>query len=216
MEWSELSKILLDFYSHKGIQKHFDKDEEYLSKAFSEIELIWINNYDKIDSIKLVMLSEAPLWGKIKKYVYNPKINNSQFFYRSDLEFALNKCIKDKQDFIDKLNSIGFMILDISPFPLNENDTIINYKQMPCSDYRILLKNTLPLYFAEKLDLINIKKSENIQLFYRYGRVRESFNDLISQTIIDKGLIKSTNEIGDISQIGGGINRQKLYEIINK
>jgi len=52
-----------------------------------------MQNYNEISAINYVMLSEAPLWGKRKSYIYNSTITNTQFFYRSDLEF----CLKDKE-----------------------------------------------------------------------------------------------------------------------
>ena len=216
MEWKKLSNILLDFYYKKQLEHHYQNDEKYLSDAFEEIEALWTQNYNKINIINYVMLSEAPLWGKIKKYIYNPKIINSQFFYRSDLEYCLNECINDKTKFINKLNDIGFIILDISPFPFNEEDTIISYRSISKKDYRNLLVNTLPIHFVEKLELIKKKKSENIEFFYIYGIVKKAFNDLISAIILEKDLINSPNDLHDISQAGGGINRIKLLEIINK
>jgi len=64
---------------------------------------------------------------------------------------------------------IGFIILDISPYPLNEKDTNINYKSISKKDYSCLLKKTVPIYFSQKLSLISKKKSENMKIFFRYG-----------------------------------------------
>ncbi len=139
MKWFELSQILSDFYYDKNVDQHFKNDEKYLSVAFKEIEKIWMQNYNEITTVNYVMLSEAPLWGERKSYIYNPAIKNTQFFYRSDLEFCLKEKIKDKVKFINKLNSIGFIILDISPFPLNGKDTNINYRAISNNDYKYLL-----------------------------------------------------------------------------
>jgi len=73
----------------------------------------WLSS--QIESVNYLMLAEAPLWGETKKYIYNPDINNSQFFYRSDLEDILNKHIADKKEFIQVCNEIGLLIVDISP-----------------------------------------------------------------------------------------------------
>lgn len=215
MDWSKLSEILKEYYFKKGIDEYFERDEKYLSNAFDNIEYLWFEQYNEIDKINFVMFSEAPLWGKVHKYVYNANINNSQFFYRSDLEFALNNCINSKGEFIDRLNEIGFIVVDISPFALNENDTIINYRGIPIEDYRQLLKETIPFYLAEKIDFVEKKKNNYVKYFFRYGRVRDAFNDLISELLIKRKLIKNANEILDISQNGGGINRIKLKEIID-
>ncbi|MCP4763469.1 MAG: hypothetical protein GY870_16975, partial [archaeon] len=190
-------------------------DEKYLSVAFKEIEKIWMQNYNEITKINYVMLSEAPLWGERKNYIYNPIIKNTQFFYRSDLEFCLKETIKDKVEFINKLNAIGFIILDISPFPLNEKDTTINYRAISKHDYKSLLKDTLPFFLAEKFSLIQKKRSENLKIFFRYGRVKNTFNNLLGEIILNKRLTNSVNEIFDISQRGGGVDRNKLNSIIN-
>lgn len=216
MDWLKLSIILNKYYSRKGLIEWFERDEKYLSNAFKVIENLWFQQYDKIDKINFVMFSEAPLWGNIEKYVYNPSINNSQFFYRSDLEYSLNERINSKIDFINKLNEIGFIIIDISPYALNEKDTIINYRDISIYDYRQLLKETIPLYLSEKLDLVKKKKNKFVKYFFRYSRVREAFNDLISDILIDKKLIQTASDVLDISQSGGGINRMKLKGIIDR
>lgn len=213
--WQALEVIISDFYSKKGIIEHLPSDINYLSKAYLEIESIWKLHYDQIDQINYVMLSEAPLWGSNRKYIYNPDINNSQFFYRSDLEYVLDDMIPNKTEFITQMNKMGLIILDISPFPLNQFDTHINYRSISKSDYMRLLYDTLPLFFAAKLDLIAKKKSKSIKFFYRYARVKKAFEDLISEAIVKKDLVASSNEIKDVSQIGGGIDRIKLNEIIN-
>ncbi|MCM2287013.1 MAG: hypothetical protein NDI81_19720 [Desulfobacula sp.] len=186
--WDCLNKTLFDFYSQKKLDHYFLRDENYLSVAFKEIEKIWIHNYDKISTINYVMLSEAPLWGERKSYIYNPNIKNTQFFYRSDLEFCLKEKIKNKIEFINKLNSIGFIILDISPFPLNEKDTNINYKEISKKDYRYLLKKTVPIFLALKISLILKKKSRNMKIFYRYGRVRNAFGNILEEFFFKKGI----------------------------
>ncbi|MEN8123317.1 MAG: hypothetical protein ABFS35_23470 [Bacteroidota bacterium] len=214
-KWNALSKILFDFYSQKNVDHHFKNDEKYLSTAFEEIEKIWMQNYNEIATINYVMLSEAPLWGERKNYIYNPTINNTQFFFRSDLEFCLKEKIKTKIEFIQKLNSIGFIVLDIFPFPLNDKNTVINYRTISKKDYKYLLKRTLPISMAEKLSLISKKSSKNIRFFFRYGRVKDAFNNLLGELILGKRLIHSANEVFDISQRGGGINKNKLNVILN-
>lgn len=215
MQWNKLSEILLHFYTQKKIEDRFENDKKYLSDAFEEIEKIWISNYNKIKTINYVMLSEAPLWGESKSYIYNPKTKFTQFFYRSDLEYCVKVKIGNKTEFINKLNDIGFIILDISPYPLNEKDTTINYRSISKKDYMSLLEKTLSVYFTEKLSLVSEKKSETIKIFFRYGRVKKAFIDLIGKVLVEKGIINSENEIFDISQMGGGIDKIRLNKIIN-
>lgn len=216
MRYSDNKKALQTFYSLKGLDKHFNQDSDYLEKAFAGIQKLWLDNFHEIKKVKYVMLAEAPLWGQIRKYIYNPDTANSQFFYRSDLGDILYKHISDKKEFINCCNKIGLIIVDISPFALNPSDTRINYRKLTPKEYRQLLISTIPTYLKKKFDFITTKKSSNIQVFFRYARVKNRFNDLIAQALIEKKIIRHMDEIGDISQNGGGIDKNKLGQILNK
>jgi hypothetical protein len=220
--YTENKQIVESFYNSLGMTSEFLKDNIYLESAFKEIQNIWTRNFDMIDEVKYLMIAEAPLWGQKKKYIYNPKTNNSQFFYRSDLEKILNTKISNKSEFIDICNEIGLIVIDISPFPLNTIDTKINYgknengsKKLTKKEYRGLVRNTIPIFFEKKIKLVGQKKSPVIKVFFRYARVKKAFQDLISVILIENGLIKKQEDLGDISKTGGGIDRLKLRRIIN-
>jgi len=214
MNYYDNKKTLQDFYYHIGRQSDFEKDNVYLEEAFNDIKKIWLNNLKQIEKVNYLMIAEAPLWGKAKKYIYNPDTTNSQFFYRSDLGDILNKSITNKQDFIKTCNEIGLLVVDISPFPLNPNETSINYRDLSKSQYRQLVSLTIPTYFEKKIAAIGNKKSKDINVFFRYGRVKTNFQDIIAKVIVDNKLIRNPNEIDDISQSGGGIDKAKLRKII--
>lgn len=214
MNFADNKKILKTFYDRSGHSSKFDKDCIYLEKAFNEINKIWFDNLRQIETVNYLMIAEAPLWGQVRKYIYNTDINNSQFFYRSDLGDILNKHIADKPDFIKVCNEIGLIVVDISPFPLNPKDTTINYCDLTTSQYRQLVSLTIPTYFEEKIKAIGTKKSAYIKTFFRYARVKNNFHDLISKVLTDNKYIKTPNAIGDISQNGGGIDKVKLAQII--
>lgn len=214
MHYSENKIFLKSFYDQNGFSSKFDKDSIYLEKAFTDISNIWLNNLNQIKAVNYLMIAEAPLWGKSKKYIYNPEVNNSQFFYRSDLGDILNKHIADKKDFIKTCNEIGLLVVDISPFPLNPSDTAINYRSLTTTQYRQLVSLTIPTFFERKIKSIAEKKSGNIKTFFRYARVKRNFEDLISKVLIDYKIIKARNDIDDISQNGGGIDKIKLGRII--
>lgn len=204
------------------LANEFAGDNIYFESAFNEIDDLWTKNFEKIDKVNYLMLAEAPLWGQDKKYIYNPKTNNSQFFYRSDLEQIHNINISDKREFIETCNKIGLLVMDISPFPLNTNDTRINYgknvegsKKLTKKAYRDLVSRTIPTFFEKKMNLVSQKQSSNIKVFFRYTRVKNAFQDLISDILSENGLIKNQEDIGNISQQGGGIDRMKLKRIIN-
>lgn len=214
MNYADNKIFLKAFYDQKGLSSKFDKDSIYLEKAFNDIYKIWLDNLNQIQMVNYLMIAEAPLWGKVRKYIYNPEINNSQFFYRSDLGDILNKHIADKKEFIKVCNEIGLLVVDISPFPLNPKDTTLNYRNLTTTQYRQLISLTIPTFFEKKIKVIAEKKSANIKAFFRYARVRNNFEDLISKVLIDNKIIKPQIEIDDISQNGGGIDKTKLEQII--
>lgn len=216
MNYSNNKKILKSFYDQNGLLSEFDKDSIYLEEAFNDMYRIWLNNFNQIESVNYLMLAEAPLWGKDKKYIYNPDTNNSQFFYRSDLGDILNKHITDKREFITVCNEIGLLVVDISPFPLNPKDTAINYRSLKTVQYQQLVNLTIPTFFEEKIKLVADKKSANIKTFFRYARVKNSFESIVSRVLIDNKIIKTQSDIGDISKNGGSIDKSKLKQIIER
>lgn len=214
MNYADNKKFLKIFYEQNGLSSKFEKDSIYLEKAFNDIYKIWLENLRKIKTVNYLMIAEAPLWGPVKKYIYNPEIKDSQFFYRSDLGDILNKNIVDKADFIKVCNEIGLLVVDISPFPLNPKDTAINYRKLSSTQYRQLVSKTIPTFFDLKIKMIKTKQSKNIKSFFRYARVKNNFQDLISTVLFDNKIINSQDEIGDISQNGGGVDKTKLKQII--
>lgn len=214
MNYADNKEIINSFYETNELSYKFEKDNVYLEKAFNEIKIIWLNNLAKIKKVNYLMLAEAPLWGRDKKYIYNPDTNYSQFFHPNDLENIVNHKISDKSEFIKVCNNIGLLIVDISPFPLNEKDTCINYRNLTKNQYRELIRLTIPKYFEKKINAIGHKKSKDIKIFFRYKRVKNNFQDLISKVLINNKFINSLTDIEDISKKGGGIDRTKLSQII--
>jgi hypothetical protein len=206
--------ILHSFYETYGISNAFEKDCFYLEDAFNEILQLWLDNYKQVEQVKYLMIAEAPLWGIKKKYIYNPEVNNSQFFHRNDLGAILNTYIPDKKTFINSCNEIGLIVIDISPFPLNADDTSINYRSLSKSQYKQLVQLTIPHFFAQKIKYIKAKQFDNIKTFFRYARVKENFQEIIGKVLIEQDIIKDFKDIGEISQQGGGIDKAKLKQII--
>jgi len=68
MIYSDNIKPLQNLYKQKGLQDYFINDNEYLSKAFNEINQLWQKNFSQITKVRFMMIAEAPLWGKSKKY----------------------------------------------------------------------------------------------------------------------------------------------------
>ena len=216
LDYREIEEVIKSFYHNNGYGKDFKNDLLYLQTSFDEIMYLWLQNLDKIKKVNYIMIAEAPLWGSKKKYIYNPTTSLSQFFYKSDLEEVLRISIDDKREFLKICNSIGLLILDISPFALNEKDTKLNYRKLGNKNYIKIVEATLPFYFDKKIQLINSKLSDNVKVFFRYKRVKQNFEKIIGKTLLKNNIINSFDEIGDISQLGGGINKRKLKEIITE
>jgi len=215
MNWEHLKNNLQKFYTSKGLSDCFEEEEKYLRNSFYEMEELWNTQFDRIEKVNYVMFSESPLWGNQKKYLYNAETRLSQFFYKSDLEVVLGKKIKHKDEFLNILTDIGFIILDVSPFVLNEKDTSINYRRISPKDYKSLVDETLKFYVTPKLSRIKDKLGETPVFFFRYTRVQNLFSDLLSKELERLDLISSESEILEISQNGGGIHRGKFKKIIN-
>lgn len=214
MEWDILNNTLKQFYIKKGLKDCFETEENYLRNSFFEMEELWNTQFNRIDKVNYVMFSESPLWGYQKKYIYNPETKLSQFFYKSDLEFVLGKKIEHKNEFLKTLTDIGFLILDVSPFVLNENDTSINYRQISPKDYKSLVDETMKIYVYPKLLRIKDKSDNPPVFFFRYSRVKNLFFDLLFKQLEQLDLISSEGELLEIYQNGGGIHKGKLRKII--
>lgn len=223
MEYDKNGQILREFYAQHDLTDYFERDNAYLESAFDEINQIWFDNLCKIDKVNYLMIAEAPLWCKSKSYIYNPATPFTQFFQKSDLEYVLGTKIRDKAEFIDRCNQIGLLIIDISPFALNTEDTIINYrrksKQNPYGitkrEYSQLIRETLPTFFDCKIKELVPKASSDIKVFFRYARVKTTFRDIIADSLIGCSLIASSDDLPEISNLAGGIDRNKIKKIIN-
>ena len=223
MEYDKNGEILRELYAQHDRTKYFERDNAYLESAFDEITRIWLDNLCKIDEVKYLMIAEAPLWGASKSYIYNPDTPFTQFFPKSDLEYVLGSKIRDKVEFIDRCNGIGLLIIDISPFALNTEDTIINYHRksklnpygITKREYRQLIRETLPTFFDCKIKKLAPKASDDIKVFFRYARVKNTFRDIVADSLIGYNLIASSDDLLEISNQAGGINRNKIKTIIN-
>jgi hypothetical protein len=222
--WTKLLPDLKEFYSNCNLADAFIKEEDYLKGAFYDIDALWNDNFNnKIKVVNYIMLSEAPLWGKkVGKYIYNTKYNHDSSFFRcSDLSYALNnKPISSKIDLIKELNEIGFLIVDVSPFTLNKEDTSINYTQLSGrkkNNYYNLIKPTLRLYLDDRLSRI-VKKihDSGVKIFYRFPRIEKQLGAEISVLLQNYNLNILQKPLNDVFNHGGGINRKILTEIISK
>ncbi len=180
IKWQPISKALHDIYEEQNILSHFEHDEYYLKQAFEFTEKLWHEQFEKIDILKTIMISEAPLFGDKQTYIYNINAKPSAFFHFNDLEafptyheIVQNprKPVEKKKTILDHFIKNGFLILDIFPFALNPNITKINYRRVNHIIYNKLLNKTKKCYLEPKIEMC-LKKSKDTTLFlYRYQKL---------------------------------------------
>lgn len=227
MSKSQLRSI---YSNHRITTTKFDTDYEYLNNSISIIDDLWLTNFKKFESIKLIIIGEAPLWGKGKienrAYIYNEKYDPPQrpisFFTKNHYNFHYSPPVKNKIQLLDALSKKGILFLDVLPYPLNENITAISYrnpktgksKQIEAKEYDNLIKSSCNQHLTPKLKMINriLDNKSEVRWIYRYKRV-ELHHETISKYC--KNVINSfpTTSIR-ISKQGGGINHNLLKTML--
>jgi hypothetical protein len=205
-DWDKLEQVLRDCVPVNT------KECAYLKKAFVETERMWGENFARVTTVRLVMLSESPLFGTDERYFYNAATRFGSFFYFQDTEAILGhgfaKGHRCKEFLLPALARAGFIILDLFPFALNRVDTpSITYGRMPASRYRDLFQRTARFYFDRKRDLI-LEHGTPLFLF-RYGRLHQRLGDLVDAELAKRN-------IGSAQSIGGtnmSLDREKLRRI---
>jgi hypothetical protein len=205
-DWNGLEQVLRGCVSVTG-------DEcTYLKAAFIASERMWEENFAKVATVRLVMLSEAPLFGAAQRYFYNTATRLSSFFYFRDAEAILGggfaKGQSGKQFLLPELARVGFIILDVFPFALNEHDTpSIDYRKMSARRYRELFQRTASLYFDRKRDLI--LQLGRPQFLFRYEKLKKRLGDLVDMELVKTGL-SPTQSVGGTNM---SLDREKLRQI---
>ncbi len=118
-DWDGIEQVL------RGSERVTDEECAYLKKAFLATERMWTENFVKVATVRLVMLSEAPLFGSNRRYFYNAATPFGAFFHFRDAEAILGDCFAKertgKEFLLAELARAGFVILDLFPFALNQS-----------------------------------------------------------------------------------------------
>ncbi len=194
IQWKPLSNALQKIYQEQNMIQYFEEDENYLRNAFEITEKLWKKQFDKIDNLKIIMISESPLFGNIQRYIYNPNTPTSVFFHFKDLEAFLDdeqilvkpkSTVEQKNMMYEYFYKNGFITLDIFPFALNPNHTKFHYRKMSKKLYHQLLKITTENYLIPKLKLCLNKSNEHTNFVYRYKRLftktENHFEEILKQ-----------------------------------
>jgi hypothetical protein len=179
--WNGLEQVLKNCAPNLSILEC-----KYLKNAFFRTEQLWCENFAQVKKVRLVMLSEAPLFGDDERYFYNPTTRFGAFFHFNDAEAILGEgfgngmnfnCLEEKKQFLlRELAKAGFVVLDLFPFALNKSDTSISYTNLTTREYQRLFREAIPMYFRRKLDLFLERDSP--KFVFRYRRLQRNIGEL--------------------------------------
>ncbi|WP_324172044.1 hypothetical protein [Sulfurimonas sp.] len=223
IQWQPISNSLKEIYQEQNILHHFEEDEIYLKNAFEVTEKLWDEQFNKIDKLKIIMISESPLFGDIQRYIYNPNTPASVFFHFKDLEAFLEdgqtikkpKLVQEQKNIMfECFHKNGFITLDIFPLALNPKHTKIHYRKMSKKLYHQLLKVTAEDYLMPKLKLCLAKSNEHTHYVYRYKRLFDKTENHFENVL---NIISSKDTKYKIDTINGtnmSLDRNKLRELL--
>ncbi len=220
MNWSEIENDLSKIYEKYELLESFEKDNKYLKSSFEKIERMWLDNYNQIESINIIMISEAPLFGEKENYIYNKNTKPNSFFWFNDIEFLPNyekpdtlpKTIYDKKEMmINQFIKSGLIIFDIFPFALNKKNTKINYQKMPKKLYNDLLDFTKESYLKPKLQLCLDKTHNNPHFVYRYKRLYSKTGNYLEKVL--KEMKRDDFKLDSIHGTNMSLDTKKLYNL---
>ena len=222
--WQHISKKLEKVYIDENIYEKFVDDEKYLRNAFEVTERLWKEQFDRLKTINVIMISESSLFGDIHKYIYNKNTKPSSFFYYKDLEAfptfnnikKPNSTQEQKEIMLNEFIKNGFLILDLFPFSLNEKDTTINYRKMSKKLYKKLLEISRDHYLIPKLKVCLEKSTKNTKYIYRYKRLKGKIGDHFKEILKKVSNQEIEYEIDTINSENMWLNRSELKRILWK
>jgi hypothetical protein len=226
--WDILAKPIRNIYANNGGHNKIETnkieaDIKYLGDAYLYTEARWQEQLRKIVP-KVILLSEAPLFGENKNYFYNPDTAPSGFFWFNDAEpvagknFALGEKIERrerKQFLLKTLSKNGFLILDLFPYALNDN-TALSYKTISKENYLTIFKASSDEHLSKKLDLVKSKcKGSRLPLFlFRYKRLKEHLDQELRDMLVTKGLLEKDAIIDSIGGKNMSLDRDRFWQLV--
>lgn len=165
------------------VRSILEKDGDYLLRAYEHVEELWHAQFRDIERVNLVLLSEAPLFGQKRSYIYNPEAGVTSFFNYKDYSkafdgygpplLATGPVKARKTGFLKGLRELGVLIVDLFPFALNKA-TRLNYSTLRTSEHTELFEATCPAFFRLKLESILRKATPQTLFAFRYERLRRA------------------------------------------
>lgn len=221
MNWNNIESDLKFLYQKYDLMDGYLSDRDYLKSSFEKIESMWLDIYNQIDTINIVMISESPLFGEDEVYIYNKNSKPTSFFRFNDIKYLPNyeevtqpkSTYETKEVMINQFIKSGFITLDIFPFPLNEKDTSINYRKMSKKLYSDILNFTKESYLKPKLELLLKKTNLNSYFLYRYKRLYDKTDSHLERVLEEIG--SNNYKVDTIHSNNIPIDREKLYNLFH-
>jgi len=221
-DWTPFRQLLGTIYKDLGLVDRSEPDAAYLKSAFDFTETLWHRQLERMPDVKIVMLSEAPLFGHKQTYIYNPDSPPTPFFHFNDLEAF--GCILPKKNswsnpqarksfLIKQMGVKGILVLDLFPYALNPNDTAINYRKMSNPLYFRLLSETAPYYLIPKIQLARKKVGKTPIFIYRYKKLFQKTNHFVEALFVKNDIRFDGFKIESIHGENMSLDRKKLSQI---
>lgn len=198
-----------------------EKDLGYLSKAYDAVEGYWQDQFRQFrpQTIRLVLLSEAPLFGDRETYIYNPNVGVTSFFnYKNYAEvfgsygppLPSSGSAKDrKQALLAALRQLGVLILDLFPFSLNK-ETALNYSKLTAAERTELFLATASYHFSRKMKYVLEKTTPRTLFVFRYCRVRDACVALVRSEMARLGINPDRVVLSSVSGRRGVLLPERL------
>jgi hypothetical protein len=224
--WSKLQDILSELYFDCGHSNDFERDLPDLTEAYHSVEDYWQKALKNLSLVRLVILAEAPLFGKEKRaYFYNPSAGATSFFYYKDAEALVgplkqssrkvNGVRPKKVEMIRKLTAAGVVILDLFPFSFKEKVTAVDYPGLAkLGKYKSLFEKTMLSHFLPKIEWLRPKIDGNTTYTFRYARLENRLQPVVKRVLVEKDFLVEENRVHSI-HLQRQLNREKLVELYN-
>jgi len=207
----QITEPLISLYQEADEIRRLNDDLDYLCCAYRRIEAWWQKNFEAMIDIKLVILSEAPLFGDTESYIYNPDSKLTNFLYPKNLSLiSFRNSLRTKTDLLIALRELGILILDIFPYAFNTNNTPFSYRKLGKTAKKKLLEASSGFHLRPKLQAIR-ERSNATHYCARYAVVSDILETVTPECLDNPEFRPSTLPI--ISMQGGTIDKDKLKRV---
>ena len=194
-------------------KKWTEQELRYLQGAYLTTEPMWFEEVMKISAPRIVLLGEAPLFGKQKKYIYNSQIPPTAFLRPSDFaSFPADGARSNKCDLLRLMHESGIVVIDAFPFALNTSDTLtLNFRVMKRSSkiYQKLLSHVFEAHVASKISMLN-KDMRKLKILVRYRGMMKPIIPLLE----DMGFSEANGSIKCAGSRNHGIDKAIFAEAL--